>query len=234
MKYRFFLFDLDNTLWDFNTNARDCVIELIGTFKLHPYIQDPAAFYDAYHANNKALWELYEAGQMSQKTLRSKRFAMTLEQAGVPGAEALAPKFGEAYLSLMPTKTKLIPHARHVLEYLKSKHAGLALITNGFKEVQYKKIRSSGLDVFFGTHIFISEEIGYHKPSPRIFTAALTSINGKKKETIMVGDDFRNDMEGAQVFGIDQYFYNPQRLPCDGGPTYMGHDLRDLMDLVKL
>lgn len=234
MKYRFFLFDLDNTLWDFDSNARDCVIELIDTFHLQSYIQDPIAFYNAYHANNKALWNLYEAGQMSQQTLRSKRFAITLEQAGVPNADTLAPELGEAYLALMPTKTKLVPYAKEVLEYLKSRNAGMALITNGFKEVQYKKVESSGLDAFFGHHIFISEEVGYHKPSPRIFVAALTAINGKKKETLMVGDHFRNDIEGAQVFGIDQYFYNPQRLPCDGGPTYMGHDLRDLKDLVRL
>jgi FMN phosphatase YigB (HAD superfamily) len=94
-------------------------------------------------------------------------------------------------------------------------------------------VQSSGLDVFFKNKVFISEEVGYHKPNPRIFTAALTAINGKKKETLMVGDDFRNDIEGAQVFGIDQFYYNPHRVPCDGGPTYMGHDLRDLKDLVQ-
>ncbi|HKM30877.1 MAG: noncanonical pyrimidine nucleotidase, YjjG family [Bacteroidales bacterium] len=233
MKYGFFLFDLDNTLWDFDSNARDCITELISIYNLEEFIPDPHAFYEKYHTNNLALWELYEAGKMSQKILRYKRFEITLEQAGVPGAEKLASLFGDTYLELMPTKTKLMPYAHEVLDYITGKGASIALITNGFKQVQHKKVQSSGLDVFFKNKVFISEEVGYHKPNPRIFTAALTAINGKKKETLMVGDDFRNDIEGAQVFGIDQFYYNPHRVPCDGGPTYMGHDLRDLKDLVQ-
>ena len=108
----------------------------------------------------------------------------------------------------------------------------MALLSNGFKQVQYHKVRNSGLDPFFENRIFISEEVGYHKPNPKIFIAAITSVNGKKKETIMVGANFLTDIDGAQVFGIDQFFYNPDGLPCDGAPTYMGNDLRDLMDLA--
>ncbi|NLA16096.1 MAG: noncanonical pyrimidine nucleotidase, YjjG family [Bacteroidales bacterium] len=233
MKYRFFLFDLDNTLWDFDANARDCITELITTHTLEEHIPDLNEFYEKYHSNNLALWELYESGKMTQETLRYKRFVITFEQAGIPHAEELARVFGKQYLDLMPTKTRLMPHALEVLEFLTDKGAAMALITNGFKQVQYKKVKSSGLDIFFRDRIFISEEVGYHKPSPNIFSAALTAINGKKKETLMVGDSFRNDMEGAQVFGIDQFYYNPLQLPCDGGPTYMGHDLRGLMDLVQ-
>lgn len=233
MKYRFFLFDLDNTLWDFDRNARDCILELILRHRLQDYVRDPGQFYEMYRANNEKLWAMYEAGQITQQKLRHVRFAITLEEAGVPDASVLGPDFGEQYLEMMPTKTKLMPHSREVLEYLKSKGCKMALVTNGFKQVQYNKVRNSGLDHFFGNRIFISEEVGYHKPNPKMFTAAITSIHGKKKETLMVGDNFQNDIEGAQVFGIDQFYYNPSDMPCDGAPTYMGNDLRDLMELVK-
>ncbi|MBP7694871.1 MAG: noncanonical pyrimidine nucleotidase, YjjG family [Bacteroidales bacterium] len=232
MKYRFFLFDLDNTLWDFEGNARECITELIERHGLGAYIPDPAAFYDMYRTSNKQLWEMYEAGEITQQKLRDVRFVITLEQAGVPHAGSLGPVFGEQYLELMPKKTNLVPHAREVLEYLQRKGCKMALLSNGFKQVQYHKVRNSGLDPFFENRIFISEEVGYHKPNPKIFIAAITSVNGKKKETIMVGDNFLTDIEGAQVFGIDQFFYNPDGLPCDGAPTYMGNDLRDLMDLA--
>ncbi|MBP6868242.1 MAG: YjjG family noncanonical pyrimidine nucleotidase [Bacteroidales bacterium] len=232
MKYRFFLFDLDNTLWDFEGNAQECITELIRKHGLLRYIADPAAFYQMYRASNRQLWEMYEAGQITQQKLRDVRFVITLEQAGIPDASQLGPVFGEQYLELMPTKTKLMPNASQVLEYLQDKGCQMALLTNGFRQVQYDKVRNCGLDRFFGNRVFISEEVGFHKPNPKIFAAAITSINGKKKETLMVGDNFQTDIEGAQVFGIDQYYYNPEGLPCDGGPTYMGSDLRDLLDLA--
>ena len=50
-----------------------------------------------------------------------------------------------------------------------------------------------------------------------------------KSETLMVGDDFENDIEGAQIFGIDQFYYNPKHKPCDGGPTYESDNLIDLL-----
>ena len=48
----------------------------------------------------------------------------------------------------------------------------------------------------------------------------------------MVGDDFPNDIEGAQIFGIDQFYYNPYNKPCDGGPTYHSSDLKDLLNYI--
>lgn len=104
----------------------------------------------------------------------------------------------------------------------------MALITNGFKEVQYTKLANSGIEKYFDA-VMISEEQGVHKPSPIIFKRALDAIGGVKSEALMVGDDFANDIEGAMIFGIDQFFYNYNSVPCDGGPTYDSSDLRDLV-----
>ncbi len=232
MKYRCFLFDLDNTLWDFDTNARDCITTLIRSHGLESFVTDGFEFYRRYKAHNELLWQQYEAGGITQQTLRTIRFVRTFQEFGIPGAEALSPLFSEEYLDMMPTRTALMPHAMEVLEDLDKKGCRMALLTNGFKQVQYSKIKSSGLDRFFNKRIFISEEVGFHKPNPKMFIAALTAINGKKEETLMVGDNFVNDIEGAQIFGIDQYYYNPQHLPCDGAPTLTGDDLRDLKALA--
>ena len=232
MKYRCFLFDLDNTLWDFDANAKECIDILIKRHNLTQYLPDPVAFYKMYKSNNEKLWAMYEAGEITQQKLRYVRFAISLREAGVPDPDPWGPVFGEQYLELMPSMTRLVPNALSVLEYINAKGCKMALVTNGFKQVQYDKIRNSGLDAFFKNSVFISEEVGYHKPNPKMFTAAITSINGRKKETLMVGDNFETDIEGARIFGIDQYYYNPAGKPCEGSPTYMGKDLRDLLDLV--
>ena len=121
---------------------------------------------------------------------------------------------------------------------LKEKGAKIAAVTNGFKEVQYRKLTNSNILEFFDA-IIISEEVGVHKPNPAIFKMALEALcskeeyekdpSGKRKETIMVGDDFANDIEGAQIFGIDQFYYNPKGRECDGGPTYMSGKLTDII-----
>ena len=90
--------------------------------------------------------------------------------------------------------------------------------------------------------VILSEEVGIMKPSPIIFRKALEAICGEeyykeapsraRDEAIMVGDDFPNDIEGAQIFGIDQFYYNPYRRECDGGPTYEGNNLTDLLKYI--
>lgn len=226
-KYNFFLFDLDRTLWDFDANAENNIFSLIDRYKLE--VGDKMTFYQKYDQINHRLWADYEKGILSKERLRGERFHMTLLEYGIDN-RVLAEEIGEAYLREMPHQKILMPHALEVLTALRNNGAKMALISNGFKEVQYTKIKNSGIDHFFDA-VLISEEQGVHKPSPIIFKRALNAIGGIKSETIMVGDDFANDIEGAMIFGIDQFFYNYKSVPCDGGPTYNSSDLRDLLTI---
>ena len=229
-KYRCFLFDLDRTLWDFDTNAHDTIVTLLADFHLWDRINDFEKFYRLYTEHNLRLWEQYEKGALTQEVLRTLRFEVTLHDFGIEDHQ-LAQTFGTAYLELLPQKTALMPHAKEVLEHLYAKGCSMAIISNGFKQVQYNKLESSNIRHFF-QHIIISEEIGVHKPHPEIFRAAITACNTNKRDCLMVGDDFAKDIEGAQVFGIDQFFYNPNRIPCYGGPTYESKKLTDLITMV--
>lgn len=223
--YKYILFDLDRTLWDFDANAQNNIY--IHLLKYNLPIEDKEEFYRKYNEVNHRLWALYEKGELSKETLRWERFYLTLLEYGIDDKE-LAVKFGDEYLDEMPKQTILMPHAAEVLEELKKRGCRMALITNGFKEVQHTKLINSGIDKYFEA-VMISEEQGVHKPSPIIFKRALEAIGGVKSEALMVGDDFANDIEGAMIFGIDQFFYNYNSVPCDGGPTYDSSDLRDLV-----
>lgn len=224
-RYKYILFDLDRTLWDFDANAQNNIY--IHLVKYNLPIEDKEEFYRKYNEINHRLWALYEKGELIKETLRWERFYLTLLEYGIDDKE-LAVKFGDEYLDEMPKQTILMPYAAEVLEKLKERGCRMALITNGFKEVQYTKLINSGIDKYFDA-VMISEEQGVHKPSPIIFKRALEAIGGVKSETLMVGDDFVNDIEGAMIFGIDQFFYNYNSVPCDGGPTYDSSDLRDLV-----
>ncbi len=228
--YKFILFDLDRTLWDFDTNARNNISRLITRYNLP--IADHFRFYEEFDTINREFWALYEKGEMSKERLRSERFYHSFLPYGIDDRE-LGEKFGEEYLDTMPDQTALMPDALNVLRELHSRGVKMAVVTNGFKEVQYRKLKNSGIDNFFEA-VIISEEVGFHKPSPLIFKKAVEAIGADKSATLMVGDDIVNDIEGAQIFGISQYFYNYKRVVCEAGPTYESDSLNGILELTEL
>lgn len=250
--YKYYLFDLDRTLWSFDKNSKRTLFRLIDKYGLAEKfgVTDKELFFRKYEEINHALWAKYEAGEITKEELRYARFFIIFEDylkeqedpghIAPAGLSEFAKEFGEAYLNEMTFETGLEPGAREVLARIKEKGGKIAIVTNGFKEVQYRKLKNSDILRYIDA-VIISEEAGAHKPSPVIFRKALEAIcpaeeygnnrAGVKKQTLMVGDDFTNDIEGAQVFGIPQFYYNPYHKPCEGGPTYESDSLSDVLKL---
>ncbi|MDR1405668.1 MAG: YjjG family noncanonical pyrimidine nucleotidase [Prevotellaceae bacterium] len=216
-KYKLLLFDLDNTLWDFETNAREAIRDVLTEQHLMRQIADFDAFYDCYEIHNQRLWTEYEAGSLNKEDLRTLRFHFALQAFGINDHEQ-ARHCGERYIALCPKKTALFPDTLGTLDCLWPKY-DMAIITNGFAEVQHVKIAACGLDKYF-QRIFISEETGCPKPHAGIFHAALTAFHCAKKNALMIGDNWKNDVEGAKRYGIDQVYYNPRGNPRRRKPTF--------------
>ena len=172
---------------------------------------------------------------MSKEDLRWKRFHEAFRWYGVDD-EALARKFGEDYLEQMVLENRLMPGAVEMLKSIRSSGGRMAILSNGFKEVQYRKLRGSGIDGFFDA-VVVSEEAGCLKPRPGIFAYAVERLSGirrqdnpeawreAKRQTLMIGDDPVNDIEGAQIFGIDQFYYNHKGNSAISHATYEYPDL---------
>ena len=205
-KYTHLFFDLDNTIWDFDSNSFDALQEALKSTgliqKLGPYDE----FYKIFDSVNENLWALYREGKMSKKILRIQRFEESFEKNNTP-FPGMGESVNEAYMAEMPELTRLVEGARELLDYLHGKYE-MAIITNGFKDVQYQKITQSGLAKYFNK-IFISEEVGAQKPKREIFEYAIKSMNARKKSSLMIGDSWEADIEGAMKFGIDQIYYSP-------------------------
>jgi putative hydrolase of the HAD superfamily len=127
-------------------------------------------------------------------------------------------------------QTALIPNAKYILKYL-IKNYSLYIITNGFMDVQLAKIKNSGLSGYF-KKIFTSEHARSSKPNRGIFEYALKSVNARKKESLMIGDDLEIDIKGAREFGIDQVYFNPSGIRHNDRLTYEIHSLLELKDLL--
>jgi putative hydrolase of the HAD superfamily len=116
----------------------------------------------------------------------------------------------------------LVPGAIVVLDYLHHKYR-MAIITNGFREVQVDKLSQSGLQKYFDK-LFISEEVGAQKPHKLIFEHAVKSMNAPKRKSLMIGDSWEADIAGAMQFGMDQVYYCPEpgKLPPPVDPFLKG------------
>jgi putative hydrolase of the HAD superfamily len=224
--YSWLFFDLDNTLWDFHQNSEFTLSRLIDEY--FPQLSDRKdEFYRTYYPINDELWKQYREGLLTKDILRWKRFYVTFLHFGINDKERII-EFGEQYVAQSPYQTALFPQTIEVLEYLKQKGYKMYLLTNGFKEVQDIKIKTTGLDNYFDK-MFTSDEAGYQKPHRKIFEYAIKSANALKKQSLMIGDDLEIDIAGAKQFGIDQVFFNPGRVPCEQKPTYEIKALSELM-----
>ena len=203
-KYTHIFFDLDNTLWDFETNSRKAMHVIFHQFNLNE-VCDFNLFFESYTKHNDALWESYRNKEVVKQELTRLRFQNTLTEMEISGIDA--DEMNTQYLMELPKQKILNEGVIEILNYLKRKRYHLNIITNGFKEVQREKIETSGLKPFF-EKIFISEEIKSAKPERGIFEYSIKSSNAKKINSIMVGDDWNVDIIGAINYGIDAIYYN--------------------------
>lgn len=212
MRYTHLFFDLDNTLWDFNANSYDALYLALKKLDLLDKIGSFESYFPIYYEVNERLWDLYRDNKITKNVLRGLRFEESLELNDTP-MPGIGDVLNEAYLMEMPRQLRLVPGAIKVLDYLHHKYK-MAIITNGFKEVQVEKLFQTGLTKYFDK-VFISEEVGAQKPHRKIFEHAVKSMNAPKKKSLMIGDSWDADIAGAQLFGMDQVYYcpNPDKLP---------------------
>lgn len=228
--YQDIFFDLDHTLWDFETNSLETLNEIFEKYVLKATgIPDAKAFVEVYHNHNHRLWSDYRQGKIEKEELRVQRFELCLNDFGIndPGlAEAIA----NDYVSISPTKTNLFPHVHEILAYLKSKYR-LHIITNGFVEVQYTKLEHSGLRSYF-TEVITSEEAGANKPDPVIFHYAMKRANATAETSLMIGDNEEVDIVGARLAGLDQVLFDFADEQQDSVATYRISSLAQLADFL--
>lgn len=221
-------FDLDHTIWDFDRNAQETLLELYEVYQLKTLgLHSAQDFIDRYTENNHRLWAQYHLGEISKETLRAERFRNTFIELGV-SPEHVPQQFEDDYVRISPTKTNLFAGAEKVLAYLQKKYQ-LHIISNGFKETTLTKMEVSGLNPYF-TQVIISEDVGVNKPNPAIFEHALTKAAAEKQESIMIGDSLEADIRGAQAFGLKAIFFNPLNVEKPADVTWQISNLEELLE----
>lgn len=230
--YKLILFDLDRTLWDYETNAVCTLTDLYRHFEIQKYEMPLDIFLSHFKKYNDILWGEYQKGNINKQTLRELRFTKVLEEAGVKNREK-GTAMDQYYIEEAPKQTSIFPGTIELLEHLKERGYTLSLLTNGFTEVQVVKIDRCGIAPYF-SKMFTSQDVGFQKPDARIFHAAVSAHHARKKEVLMVGDDWMNDIQGARNYGIDAAFFCPYGKPekLEFKPTYCIEHLLELKSVL--
>ena len=228
--YKHIFFDLDHTLWDFERSAEETKREMFVTFKLEQRgIKSYEAFREVYVEINRTLWEMYRDDTIEKDELNFRRFYDTLFMLGVDDRK-LGSNMAWQFIEGISSKTYLFPHTIEILEYLFPKYK-LHVITNGFEEVQFRKLEGSGMGRYF-TSVITSEEAEAKKPDPQIFKYALEKSGAKASDSLMIGDDLTVDMAGARQVGIDQLYVNHENKKHNEPVTMEVFSLDEIIGLL--
>ena len=206
-KYEHIFFDLDHTIWDFETNSKETIKDLYTVHLLQEKgVKNFDDFFNVYSVHNHNLWDKYTKGFIKQDELKWKRMWLTLVDFKIVD-EKLAHQLSGEYTDLLPNKKNLFEYTIEILSYLKAQNYQLHLITNGFESIQYKKLKSSNLDVFF-TEVITSEGSNSLKPNKEIFDYALLKAKATTFNSIMIGDNLDADIDGGRNAGLDTIYVN--------------------------
>ena len=181
--YKSIFIDLDDTVWAFSENARDTFQDMYEKYHFERYFDSFHQFYTIYSGRNEILWGEYGAGHITKDELNDMRFSYPLQQVGVED-KALVKAYSDDFFAEIVYKKKTMPHAVEALEYLSSK---------------------------YNLYIVLSEDIGVHKPFPEIFYFAMSATQSELHTSLMIGDNWENDIAGAKDAGLGQVFYNVKK-----------------------
>lgn len=218
MKISDVFFDLDHTLWDFEKNS---ALAFESVFAKHEISVSLAVFLEHYIPINFKYWQLYQFEKISQYELRYGRLKEAFDalQYKISDEEILS--VSDDYIYFLPQNNHLFEGAIEILDYLNAKYK-LHIITNGFHEVQGNKIKNANIEHYFQT-VTNSEMAGVKKPNPKIYEYAIAVAGADKETSIMIGDSYEADVEGAINFGIDAIYFNEHNAEVSSEIKQISH-----------
>ena len=226
MRYTTLLFDLDHTLFDFDTSETEAFTAAL----TDAGINVGGGYHERFVSINTALWRQVEAGELTPNDVRVVRFERLFNEIGV---DSDAQKVADDYLIGLGRYGDLYPGARNLLNEL-TQVASLALVSNGIGQVVRDKVERLDLDRYFDA-IVISGEIGIAKPHPGFFDIAFDQLgHPDRATTLMIGDSLASDIQGGNNYGVDTCWYTPDTdAEPAHTPTFRVASLAEIPAIVK-
>ena len=228
-RYKNLFIDLDDTVYDFSAASEESFCETYELLQYGRFFDSFEHYLSIYKPYNLELWRIYGEGKITKEELNKRRYSYPLECVGIHDQE-LADTFCKEALSRIPTEGPLMPGAIELLEYLRPKYR-MFILSNGFKELQSRKMHAAGIDKYFD-ELILSEDIGVNKPNRELYDYALQKTGSTLEESLMIGDMFETDIAGAANIGMEQIYYNPKGK--QGHPFVPTYEVRHLLEIKEI
>lgn len=230
-KYKVILWDIDGTLLDFLEAERVAIRSCFKKFEMGECTDE---MIKRYSVINHKYWEALERGELSKERVLVGRFEEFFESEGLDVSKASA--FNEEYQLRLADTCVFRDNAFEIIEELNKRGYRQYAATNGTYVAQERKLKNSGLDKLL-IEAFISDYIGYEKPSKEFFDAVLEGIEGATAtDMIIVGDTLTSDIIGGNNAGIDTCWYNPFKRANNVGAkaTYEIDNLNQIYEVLHI
>lgn len=223
------IFDLDDTLWDYQQNSEDTLLQLCGDYQLIENGVEAKRFIEVFRIVNNGLWDQFDRGEITRDVIRKERFPSIFNKLNL-NLNGIAMQMQDSFMEICAAKPKLVHGVKEVLEEFNSKYT-YHILSNGFDEIQFTKIESAGIGHYFD-QVITSGSAGYRKPEPEIFDYILDKIGTTKTQCVMIGDNPLSDIEGAHRYGMDQVYYNVHKKACAVKPTHTINNFDELLSIL--
>lgn len=234
MRYKAVFLDFDDTLYDTHGNAQIALEGIFEEFELGRHFDAPSDFFIPYWKTNAELWAQYAKAEISRDYLIVERFRRPLSLGrGLEPDEAYCLRISDRFLEICAEQSGTIEGAHELVADLKAKGYRLFIASNGFTEVQSRKIASAGMAGCF-EKLFLSEALGVNKPSPLFFERALKEAGLEATEVMMIGDNYDTDILGAINSGMHSIHFNPGGTMLEEGKKAPDHSVRSLRDIMEI
>lgn len=222
-KYKTLMFDLDETIFDFKLSEKKAIIKTMLYFNVDISEKDTCYFSKI----NDELFNLFSKGIIKERIVfQEKRIKDFADYLGVSIDASLGNKL---YIKYLEESSDIFKESVRVLQTLSKKYRIIA-VTNGMYNVQVQRLKNAGLFNFFKA-IYVSSEIGAHKPDVFFFNEVLKRENNYNlKDYLIIGDSENSDMQGGINIGIDTCFLNRKNIDSSMIYTY---EIKNLDELLK-
>jgi putative hydrolase of the HAD superfamily len=210
LEIRHLFFDLDHTLWDFEKNSEICIKQIYEHHRaIFPKEIGFDAFFQKFSTINSAMWNQLDLSLITHEYLRTFRFQKVLQALDIEIDESFSLELNQILLDLLPHQHHLMDDAFDTLEVLAQRGYKMHIISNGYQDIQIKKMKSGGIYHFFD-QIITNDIAGARKPEKAIFDFALYKANADVTSSIMIGDNLIADIDGAKNAGLRTIYFNPE------------------------
>lgn len=218
--------DVDQTILDFLRCEKEAVKETMAQFGVEP--SDEKA--RRYSEINIGQWKLLEEKKITRAEVKWTRFKLFFDE---EGKDVDAKKAADFYEEALLYKYYYLPGAEEAIKALSEKY-DIYLATNGFARTQHIRVGGAGLDKYV-KGLFISQEIGYDKPSKEYFDKCFAQIPGfKRDEAVMVGDSLTSDILGGKNAGLVTVWVNADGKDCGAiKPDYIIKHISELDKILE-